>query len=64
MLNRIVRPKELSQLLGISKVTLWRMEKEGKLPARIKISDRAVGWTESSINEWIKNKTQLAEASK
>ena len=56
MLNRIVRPKELRATLGISKTTLWKMEKAGKLPPRIQISERAVGWTESSINEFLEQK--------
>lgn len=52
---RIIRPNELSRILGISTVTIWRWEKEGKLPSRKKIGDRAVGWKESDIEDWIDN---------
>jgi predicted DNA-binding transcriptional regulator AlpA len=32
------------------------MEKRGDLPQRIKLSTRAVGWLESDIQEWLKNR--------
>lgn len=50
---KIIRPKELSKLLGISVVSIWRLEKRGELPPRIKLSQRAVGWLESDIEEWL-----------
>jgi len=53
---KIIRPKELAELLSISTVTLWRMEKRGELPKRKQISSRAVGWLESEIEEWLKTR--------
>lgn len=50
---KIIRPKELAIILSVSTVTLWRMEKRGELPPRIRISTRAVGWLESDIEEWL-----------
>ncbi|WP_138430918.1 helix-turn-helix transcriptional regulator [Fodinibius saliphilus] len=55
-MDRIIRPSELQDILGVTSSTLWRMEKEGRLPARIKISERAVGWRKSDIEEWIANR--------
>lgn len=56
---RIVRPVQLAEMLSVSTVTLWRMEKRGELPPRIKISKGVVGWVESEINEWIKNRPNV-----
>lgn len=53
---QIIRPKELAELLSVSQVTLWRMEKRGELPKRKQISSRAVGWLESDIKEWLENR--------
>ena len=53
---QIIRPKELAELLSISTVTLWRMEKRGELPKRKQISSRTVGWLESDIKEWLDNR--------
>lgn len=60
---KLIRPTELANLLGISKVTLWRMENRGELPARIRISRRAVGWKESDIEEWLDNRPSIKEDS-
>lgn len=53
---QIIRPKELADLLSVSTVTVWRMEKRGELPRRKKISARTVGWLESDIKEWLENR--------
>lgn len=53
---RIIRPTELAEMLSVSRVTLWRMEKEGRLPRRRKIAARAVGWLESDIKEWLEER--------
>lgn len=53
---KIIRPKDLAELLSVSTVTVWRMEKRGELPKRKKISSRTVGWLESDIQEWLENR--------
>lgn len=54
---KIIRPKQLAEMLSVSTVTLWRMEKRRELPPRIKISTRAVGWRESDIKEWLESRS-------
>ncbi|GAA4652361.1 hypothetical protein GCM10023116_46450 [Kistimonas scapharcae] len=52
--DRIIRPDELMQRLGIrARTTLWRWEKEGRLPPRVQIGPKAVGYRESDVNQWI-----------
>jgi len=58
---KLIRPNQLAEMLSVSTVTLWRMEKRGDLPPRIKISERAVGWRESDIEAWLNEKAQYAE---
>lgn len=50
---QIIRPSELAEILSVSTVTVWRMEKRGELPPRKKISNRCVGWTRSSIEDFL-----------
>ena len=50
----ILRPNQLAARLGVHVATLWRMEKQGLLPARIQLGARAVGWRESEIIDWMK----------
>lgn len=53
---KILRINDLVNLLGLSKVTIWRMEHRGQFPKRIKLTDRIVGWRESDVLEWIKKR--------
>ena len=50
---QIIRPKKLARMLSVSTVTVWRMEKRGELPPRKKISNRCVGWTHETIENWL-----------
>jgi len=50
--SRVIRPEELAERLGVSRVTLWRWERAGQLPAKRKIGPNVVGWLESEIDEW------------
>jgi len=63
----IIRPGQLAEILSVSSVTVWRMEKRGELPPRRKISNRCVGWLETDILEWLENRpyvNQEAEGQK
>jgi prophage regulatory protein len=37
---------------------LWRMEKQGKFPARVRLSYSKVCWVESEIDEWINERIE------
>ncbi len=58
---QIIRPKQLSEMLNLSTVTIWRMEKRGELPPRKKIGKRAVGWPFYSIKEFIESRPNALE---
>jgi len=53
--DRIVRNEELQKMLGIGRTSIWRMEKDGELPPRVKIGSHAVGWRLSDIRAFIAN---------
>ena len=57
----IIRPSELADILSVSPVTVWRMEKRGELPPRKKISNRCVGWLEKDIEEWLESRPNATE---
>lgn len=50
--SRLVRPAELAKTLGVSRVTLWRWERAGRLPKKRHIGPNVVGWLESEIEDW------------
>jgi len=51
--SKIIRPKELANMLSISISTLYKMQNDGQLPDKVKISSHAVGWLRSDIEEWL-----------
>ncbi|MGO9268095.1 MAG: helix-turn-helix transcriptional regulator [Candidatus Binataceae bacterium] len=52
-MEKILRTDTVVYLTGLSRVTLWRLERSGQFPKRRKLSARAVGWLESEIQAWI-----------
>jgi len=52
--DRIIRPKEVAELCGMSRVNLYRLKDKFKFPPSLKISEGRVGWLESDIEEWKK----------
>ncbi len=52
--NRFIREPERRHTTSIAKVTWWQLEREGKVPARIKLpGHRIVLWRLSEIREWM-----------
>ncbi|HIJ25790.1 MAG: AlpA family phage regulatory protein [Gammaproteobacteria bacterium] len=54
--ERIVRAKELQELTGLSRTTLWRMERKGEFPDRVPLSGSSVGWRYSEVMEWMRTR--------
>jgi len=55
---RILRKPELLGRIGLSDVTIWRWEKEGKFPKRLQLGGNSVGWLESEVDNWFESKKQ------
>lgn len=53
---QIIRKPELTSMLGLSDPTIWRMEKKGDFPGRIKLGGNSVGWLLCEVEEWIKKR--------
>ena len=50
---RILRQRQVCECIGYSPMHLWRLEKAGKFPLRIKLGPNSVGWLASEIDDWI-----------
>lgn len=55
--QNFIRLNELATYLSISKVTVWRWRKEGRLPKAYAISPRIVGWKRETIEAWLDEQT-------
>lgn len=52
-MNRIIRMKEVVKKVGLSRTTLWRMEKDGLFVSRVRLSVNAVGYLSDQIDAWM-----------
>lgn len=55
MNKRIIQTVDLCRLLGLSRSTIWRMERDGLLPPRVDMGIRKVGWLSTDIEQFIEN---------
>lgn len=53
---KIVRPKELIEILKISRSTLDRWVKSKNFPNKINLGKNSIGWLWSDVDKWLKNK--------
>ena len=51
--RRLLRVSTLSEQLGISRTTLWRMVKDGTFPAPRRITAGVKGWLPKDVDEWL-----------
>ena len=49
----ILRTKVVVERVGLSRSHLWRLERDGQFPRKIRLGPNSVGYVESEIDEWI-----------
>ena len=57
--DRIIRAKEVIEMTGLSRTTLWRMEKYKSFPARVSLGKGSVGWKLSEIQKWVASRDKI-----
>jgi len=57
--DRFLRVPEVCRLTGYSRASLYRLERKGDLPPRIKLSaNGATAWRLSDIREWMASRSE------
>ncbi len=54
--ERIIRKPELLAMLGVSDPSLWRWERAGNFPKRLRLGGSACGWLKSEVDNWLQAK--------
>lgn len=58
-LDRVLRPKEQAALIGLSRATLHRLEKnDPSFPKKIQLGIQAVGRLESDLLAWLESRRE------
>lgn len=53
---QFLRIKQVMQVTGLSRMTIYRLELADKFPKRRQLSENSVAWLESDISEWIETR--------
>lgn len=51
----LLRLPQVLALAGVSKSTWWKLVRDGRAPAAIKLTDRCTAWRAADVAEWIEN---------
>ena len=52
-MQNILRLPSVKERTGLSRSTIYALVSKGRFPKQIKLGERAVGWLENDINDWI-----------
>jgi predicted DNA-binding transcriptional regulator AlpA len=50
---KFLRIRQVMQLTGLSRMTLYRLELAGEFPKRRQLSHNSVAWREEDVSHWI-----------
>lgn len=49
----VMRLSEVKRITGLSRTTIWEMERAGKFPKHAQLTAKSIGWLESQIDGWM-----------
>ena len=55
-IQRLLSLKQVKEIVPYSTMQIYRLEKAGAFPRRIKIGQQRVAWAESEIQQWVESK--------
>ena len=55
---QILRLPEVCKATGLGRSMVYQLEAERRFPARVRISERAVGWVEEEVQGWLAERIQ------
>ena len=58
MNKQYLRDKQVAEMLSIGRSSVWRLAKEGKLPAPFKMSERVTVWKLSDIEAFVASRME------
>jgi prophage regulatory protein len=58
-MDRLIRRRQMLELIVVSHSTQWRLEKAGRFPARVKLGPGSVGWHLAEVEEWVQGRERI-----
>jgi prophage regulatory protein len=60
---KLLRIDALIEITGLSRMTVYRMEKRGEFPNRRRLGANSVAWIEEEVDSWIAARPAIAQTS-
>jgi len=54
--------KEIREMVGVCRATIWRWERAGIFPKRRQLGPRRVAWLRSEIEKWAKTRETVDDS--
>jgi prophage regulatory protein len=54
MQRQVLRPKEVIREYGLSRTTIWRKERDGTFPKKVRLGSRATGYLRVDLENWLR----------
>jgi prophage regulatory protein len=64
MMERLLRRREVEELVGFKHAWLYKLISEGKFPRPIRVGKRATRWRESDVARWIQEQIDQSASAK
>jgi prophage regulatory protein len=55
-MQKVLRIKDVEAQTGLSRTSIWRLERLKNFPARLRLGMNSVGWLEDDISEWLRER--------
>jgi prophage regulatory protein len=56
---KLIRFRTVKDRTGLSRTTIWRLERTGAFPRHHRISANAVAWVEQDVVDWMRAKASV-----
>ncbi|MGH8591436.1 MAG: helix-turn-helix transcriptional regulator [Gammaproteobacteria bacterium] len=56
MPDAILNARQVKELTGLSRTTIWRLERSGGFPHRVQLSPSRVGWSRDEVGMWMETR--------
>tara|TARA_R110000851_G_C13101874_1_gene568645 strand:+ start:9112 stop:9318 length:207 start_codon:yes stop_codon:yes gene_type:complete len=61
MSNKIIRLPAVKEKTGLSRSSIYLRMSKGEFPSSISLGDRAIGWVENSVDNWVEDKIEASK---
>ena len=59
--NTLIRIKQVQKQTGIARSTIYKLLALKRFPQPVKLTEKAIGWPQKSINDWVASKISNSE---